>query len=84
MPALSSSLSGGERNSVARATDKTRIMLYSKCDYKRTINLKMRCNKKQKSGGLKRKSKTVVNKRVTRHPQMAMSRMRTKYRLVTF
>jgi hypothetical protein len=30
-------------------------MLYSKCGYKRTINLKMRCNKKQKSGGLKKK-----------------------------
>jgi hypothetical protein len=33
---------------------------------------------------VKEKSKTVVNKRVTRHHQMAISRMRTKYRLVTF
>jgi hypothetical protein len=57
MPALSSSLSGGKRKSVASATDKRRIMLYSKCGYKRTINLKMRCNKKQKSGGLKRKAR---------------------------
>jgi protein required for attachment to host cells len=42
---------------VARATDKTRIMLYSKFGYKRTINLKMRCNKKQKSGEMVKKKK---------------------------
>jgi hypothetical protein len=43
---------------VARATDKTRIMLYSKCGYRRTIDLKMKCNKKEKSGEMvKRKAR---------------------------
>jgi hypothetical protein len=40
--------------------------------------------KETKEWWVKKKSKTVENKRVTRHHQMAISRMRTKYRLVTF